>query len=114
MDLQADQVYSTNDSRVDNRVSLNLMLRIEFLKRTLTEWLDIFDRSGLPYGALNDVVNPMEHPQTIAPDMIEVIEDFQPAADGIVTRISHKVFKFEATGQKEPSWDIIKIADLSL
>jgi succinate---hydroxymethylglutarate CoA-transferase len=84
MSLSKDQIYGTNDGRVENRESLNSMLQSVFLKRTLTEWLSIFEGSGLPYGALNDVVDALDHPQTSAREMIEVVENFEPAVDGFV------------------------------
>lgn len=91
MGLKANEIYATNDGRIENRELLNTMLKNEFLKYTLKEWLDIFDGSGLPYGALNDIVDAMEHPQTAACEMIETVENFEPAVDGVIKLLGFPV-----------------------
>ena len=51
----------------------------------------MFDGSGLPYGAINDVDEALTHPQAEARDMVEEIDDFTSAAQGLLKTIAPPV-----------------------
>lgn len=57
----SDSRFADNSSRVLNREVLESM--IENLTRTklTSEWLDIFDGTGLPYAKVNDLKDTLEH-----------------------------------------------------
>ncbi|KAJ4509033.1 hypothetical protein HRR83_007295 [Exophiala dermatitidis] len=92
--LGDDVRFSTNDGRVENRDEINAILQKRFKEKTKDEWLAILEGSGLPYGAINDVVDALEHPQAKARDMVIDIDDFEAARDGVLKLIAPAV-KFE-------------------
>lgn len=92
--LGGDQRFSTNDGRVENRDEINSILQKRFYEKTKDEWLDVFEGSGLPYGAINDVVDALEHPQARARGMVVDIEEFEAARDGVLKMIG-PAMKFE-------------------
>jgi hypothetical protein len=56
-----DPKYVTNNERVRNRQELEDLIEAETTKRTTQEWLKIFEGSGLPYAAVNDVLDTLNH-----------------------------------------------------
>lgn len=80
-ELASDERFKNNYSRVMNRDELNKILRGLFLLKTTDEWLEAFDGSGLPYGAINTMERVFKHPQTAARDMV-VEMPFEPATSG--------------------------------
>ncbi|ANB11740.1 hypothetical protein AWJ20_4562 [Sugiyamaella lignohabitans] len=95
VELGNDPRFNTNDGRVDNRTELVPILESLFLEKSLQEWLDLLDSSGLPYGALNDVVDALDHPQAAARDMVMTIDQFEAARDGLLRTIGPPV-KFDS------------------
>lgn len=65
--------FADNDLRVRNRVELKEILDRLFGGKSTTEWLDIFEGSGMPYGPINNMEQVFSHPQTQARDMIETM-----------------------------------------
>lgn len=53
--------YISNNERVRNREELEGLIEAETKKRTTQEWLEIFEGSGLPYAAVNDVLDTLNH-----------------------------------------------------
>lgn len=51
----------TNNARVRNRTELEGLIEAETKKRTTKEWLQIFEGSGMPYAAVNDVLDTLNH-----------------------------------------------------
>lgn len=51
----------TNNERVQNRAQLEPLIEAELTRRTTREWQDLFEGSGLPYAAVNDVQGTMNH-----------------------------------------------------
>ena len=51
----------TNALRVKNRSTLEALIEEETSKKTTGEWLQILDRSGLPYAAVNDIQGTLRH-----------------------------------------------------
>ena len=94
--LLTEERFGSNDGRVENREEIDRLLQKRFNELTLTEWLEVFDGTGLPYGPINDVVEALEDKQSIARDMVIEIEDFEAAKDGILRTIGPAV-KFEGT-----------------
>jgi succinate--hydroxymethylglutarate CoA-transferase len=64
------------------------MVEAELQLRTTTEWLEIFDGSGMPYAAVNDIQGTMNHEHVLARGMIEEID--HPAC-GKVKLVNHPV-----------------------
>ncbi|OAP59026.1 hypothetical protein AYL99_06323 [Fonsecaea erecta] len=92
--MAEDERFSTNDGRVEHREEINRILQEKFRAKTKDEWLAAFEGSGLPYGAINDVVEALEHPQAKARNMVVDVEDFEAARDGVLRLIGPAV-KFE-------------------
>ena len=92
--LGADERFMTNDGRVESREEINEALGRRFKELPLREWMDVFEGSGLPYGAVNDVVEALEHPQADARKMTFEVEDFEAARDGVLRMIG-PAMKFE-------------------
>ena len=51
----------TNALRVKNRDTLEALIEEETSKKTTGEWLQVLDRSGLPYAAVNDIQGTLRH-----------------------------------------------------
>ncbi|KAJ6258467.1 Succinate--hydroxymethylglutarate CoA-transferase [Drechslerella dactyloides] len=56
-----DERFATNEKRVANRHLLVSMIEKETGRKTTKEWLDIFEGSGMPYAAVNDVHDTLTH-----------------------------------------------------
>jgi succinate---hydroxymethylglutarate CoA-transferase len=95
-DLLAEERFGSNDGRVENREEIDGLLQKRFDELSLTEWLQIFDGTGLPYGPINDVVEALEDEQSLARNMVMEIDDFEAAKDGLLRTIGPAV-KFEGT-----------------
>ena len=98
-ELSQDERFNTNDGRVENRDELVRLINEHFSTKDLSEWLEIFDGSGLPYGAINDVNEALTHPQAEARNMVEDIDDFASAAQGLLKTIAPPV-KFSGIEMK--------------
>lgn len=53
--------FTTNADRVKNRVELEDLIEEVTRTRTTQEWLDVFEDSGMPYAAINDIKGTLEH-----------------------------------------------------
>ena len=56
-----DERFVTNGKRVQNRIVLEELVEAVTTTRTTAEWLDTLEGSGLPYAAINDVKQTLEH-----------------------------------------------------
>jgi succinate--hydroxymethylglutarate CoA-transferase len=83
-----DTRFVTNALRVQHRDILDAMVEAELQLRTTQEWLEIFDGSGMPYAAVNDIHQTMNHEHVLARNMIEEID--HPAC-GKVKLVNHPV-----------------------
>ncbi|KIV96426.1 hypothetical protein PV10_00298 [Exophiala mesophila] len=92
--LGQDPRFNTNDGRVEHRAEIDSILQKRFRQKTKDEWMQAFDGSGLPYGAINDVVEAVEHPQSHARNMVVEIQDFEAARDGVL-RMLGSAIKFQ-------------------
>lgn len=58
---KTDARFVTNNDRVTNRAELEPLIESELVKRTTRRWQEIFEGSGLPYAAVNDIQGTMNH-----------------------------------------------------
>jgi crotonobetainyl-CoA:carnitine CoA-transferase CaiB-like acyl-CoA transferase len=68
-----DPRFTTNPDRVQNRATLYEMISAITRERTREDWLEIFDREGIPAGPVYAVNEVLEHPQVLARDMVQEI-----------------------------------------
>jgi succinate--hydroxymethylglutarate CoA-transferase len=57
-----DPKFLTNSDRVKNRAELETVIEQVTQTRTTQEWLEIFEGSGMPYAAINDIQTTLNHP----------------------------------------------------
>lgn len=69
-----DDRFKTNADRVKNRELLEDMIEQVTRSKTLKEWLDIFEGSGMPYAAVNDVKDTLEHEHSVARGMVTEVD----------------------------------------
>ncbi|TKX25700.1 putative isopenicillin N epimerase component 2 [Elsinoe australis] len=69
-----DERFSTNPARVKNRELLEDMIEQITTQKTTKEWLDVLEGSGMPYAAINDVKQTLEHEHTLARGMVTEID----------------------------------------
>ncbi|ETS86229.1 hypothetical protein PFICI_00057 [Pestalotiopsis fici W106-1] len=74
---KTDPKYAVNAQRVANRVELEGQIEAITAQRTTQEWLDVFEGSGMPYAAVNDVQGTLQHEHTIARNMVVEMEHDQ-------------------------------------
>jgi len=65
-ELTDDPRYAVNQMRTKNRESLVATLQEIFMTRTFEEWETALLGSGVPFGALNNIAQVVEHPQVQA------------------------------------------------
>ena len=75
MDLQENEMFSSNFNRKKNIIQLVEILNAELIKKTSDEWLKIFDDNGLPCGPINSINEMFEDPQTIEREMIIKVDN---------------------------------------
>lgn len=66
-DWATDERFTTNAQRVKHRVVLEAAIEEVTRTKTTEEWLDIFEGSGLPYAAVNDVLGTLNHEHSMHP-----------------------------------------------
>jgi len=69
-----DPRYSTNAQRVAHRDELEQLIEEITVQRTTAEWLAVFEGKGMPYAAVNDVQDTLNHEHTRARNMVVEIE----------------------------------------
>jgi formyl-CoA transferase/CoA:oxalate CoA-transferase len=65
-ELANDPRYRRNADRAKNRATLIPLLQEVFLTKTYEEWEAIFLPQGIPFGAINNIAQVVEHPQVKA------------------------------------------------
>lgn len=73
-ELAQDPRFVDNKSRIENRKALKRILDEHFASKTTSTWEEKFNGSGLPYGPINSMEKVFSHPQAIARNMIETVE----------------------------------------
>jgi CoA:oxalate CoA-transferase len=72
--LSEDQRFRTNSQRTKNREALEeILVKITTTKPT-REWVELFERSGVPAGPVNTIDKVTENPQVIARDMMVTVQ----------------------------------------
>lgn len=74
---KTDPKYAVNAQRVANRVELEGQIEAITTQKTTQEWLDVFEGSGMPYAAVNDVQGTLQHEHTLARNMVVEMEHDQ-------------------------------------
>lgn len=85
---KTDPRFFTNALRVKHREVLDAMVEAELQLRTTQEWLHIFEGSGMPYAAVNDIQGTINHEHVLARKMIEEVKH---TACGTVKLVNHPV-----------------------
>jgi len=71
---KTDPKFKTNNVRVENRKELERMIEKVTQTKNTKEWLDIFEGSGMPYAAINDVKDTLEHEHVQARGMVTEVQ----------------------------------------
>ncbi|CAD6446727.1 d6aa8f8d-b2c6-4ea9-b93c-054f0c661970-CDS [Sclerotinia trifoliorum] len=66
-----DPRFVINTSRVAHRAELDSSIEKITQDKTTKQWLDIFEGSGLPYAAINDIQGTLNHEHVLARDMVK-------------------------------------------
>jgi crotonobetainyl-CoA:carnitine CoA-transferase CaiB-like acyl-CoA transferase len=73
-ELRRDRSFATNGDRMRNLPQLIEVLIPIFATRSTAEWLDALERAGVPAGPVASVGEMLEHPHTLARDMVVEVE----------------------------------------
>lgn len=73
-DLAGDERFKENAGRMAERPALVAALAAHFKRRTTADWLEILDHAGVPAGPVLSIKEMHAHPQTLARDMVPVVE----------------------------------------
>lgn len=65
-----DPKFKINSQRVANRDELESEIEKISTQKTTQEWLQVFEGSGMPYAAVNDVQGTLNHAHTKARNMV--------------------------------------------
>jgi succinate--hydroxymethylglutarate CoA-transferase len=88
-ELVEDPRFSTNSERVKHRDECTSIVNELFGAKTITEWMEAFEGSGMPYGGVNTMERVFNHPQAKARDMVVEIEH-EAAQKGTMNLIGMK------------------------
>ena len=75
VDLQEDDRFKDNNSRMKNLEALAPILQEELLKKTSNEWIKIFDEKGLPCGPINSITEMHNDPHTLDRKMVIEVDN---------------------------------------
>lgn len=71
---RADARFTSNDARVAHREELERLIEEVTRTRSTKEWLDLFEGCGMPYAAINDVMDTLNHEQVRARGMVTQVQ----------------------------------------
>jgi len=71
---KSDPKFDINARRVANRNELERSIEEITQTRTTAEWLDVFEGRGMPYAAVNDIRDTLQHEHVVARDMVTEME----------------------------------------
>lgn len=93
---KTDARFATNSDRVKHREEIDGLIETTTKQKTTQEWLEIFEGSGMPYAAINDVQGTLNHSHGKLPGHNTAIigqpTDLPPhpvQARGMVTEVEH-------------------------
>lgn len=66
-----DEKFGSNALRVENRKAMDEILDDVFASKTIDEWLETLEGSGLAHGPVNTIERAFAHPQVEARDMVQ-------------------------------------------
>jgi crotonobetainyl-CoA:carnitine CoA-transferase CaiB-like acyl-CoA transferase len=92
-EIASDPRFATNAARMANLATLEAELSDRFRTRPAAHWLDLLENAGVPCGPVNNMLQALSDPQTIAREM--VVETQHPTA-GPVRAIGLPI-KFSST-----------------
>ncbi|KAF7951626.1 hypothetical protein EAE96_006928 [Botrytis aclada] len=69
-----DPRFVVNTARVAHRAELDSSIEKITQDKTTKEWLGIFEGSGLPYAAINDIQGTLNHEHVLARDMVKEMD----------------------------------------
>ncbi|XP_054846724.1 succinate--hydroxymethylglutarate CoA-transferase isoform X2 [Eublepharis macularius] len=90
--ISSDSRYKNNKERVMNRKELIEVLSARFLEKETTEWLELFEGSGVPYGPINSMQQVFSDPQVLHNELIMEMDHATAgkiAVPGPAVRYSH-------------------------
>lgn len=64
---KTDARFATNSDRVKHRAEIDGLIETTTQKKTTQEWLEIFEGSGMPYAAINDIQGTLNHSHGVLP-----------------------------------------------
>src|SRR5262249_30833022 len=67
---KADPRFATTSARLQNREALAALIERALADRTRDEWIAAFDAAGVPVGPVHSLAEALEHPQTLAREMV--------------------------------------------
>jgi crotonobetainyl-CoA:carnitine CoA-transferase CaiB-like acyl-CoA transferase len=85
---KADPRFENNTIRLANREVLEQLIEAELSKKTTSEWIAVFDKTGVPAGPVHTIEEALTHPQALAREM--VVESVHPQA-GLVKGVGFPV-----------------------
>lgn len=101
-ELATDPRFANNESRIENRDTLEARIAEAFAERESGEWADRLDRVGIPWGDVNELDDVLAHPQA---EHLEVIREI-PYRDGSLTFVDHPVDFEKVDTRREPMPDL--------
>jgi len=73
-ELAEDDRFQTGADRMANLAALEAELAGRFRARPAAHWLALLDRKGVPCGPVNDMLQALDDPQTVAREMVVAVE----------------------------------------
>ena len=73
-ELLEDPRFRTNADRMRHREELTDILARALQEKTTESWLALFEGAGVPAGPVLDIAEMLEHPQTLARDMVKELD----------------------------------------
>ncbi|KAG9244611.1 caib/baif family protein-like protein [Calycina marina] len=68
---KTDPRFVINKQRVAHRLVLDNLIEAITITKTTQEWLEIFEGSGMPYSAINDIQGTLNHKHVLARGMVK-------------------------------------------
>jgi succinate--hydroxymethylglutarate CoA-transferase len=65
---KTDARFVTNSDRVKHRADIDGLIETTTQQKTTQEWLEIFEGSGMPYAAVNDIQGTLNHEHGMSSD----------------------------------------------
>lgn len=66
---KTDVRFVTNSDRVKHREMIDGLIETTTKQKTTQEWLEVFEGSGMPYAAVNDIQGTLNHSHGESPDL---------------------------------------------